>query len=182
MGKIWMLEWLCCTLHCRIATMATGRSVHSQETLLQQLELKDVFPYFASRSKTIDFPEVITVLRSCGLMVSVTSEEKIVKEIRERVDVAGQKAVTFDVLKSWIDENRKNHQEPAGDAYNALGTLCVMGIIGEGDTVKVNQMRHVVTQAGHTLDPEMFDSVVRGKDGIKANTVTVQELVDFLRD
>merc|ERR1712107_855039 len=91
--------------------------------------------------------------------------EKIVKEIQERADAAGQKAVTFEVLKGWIDENRKHHQEPAGDAYNALGTLCVMGVIGTSDTVKVNQMRHVVTQAGHKLDPEMFDSFVRGKDG-----------------
>eukprot|EP00930_Biecheleria_cincta_P053838 TRINITY_DN395_c0_g1_i2.p1 TRINITY_DN395_c0_g1~~TRINITY_DN395_c0_g1_i2.p1 ORF type:complete len:180 (-),score=39.97 TRINITY_DN395_c0_g1_i2:375-914(-) len=154
-----------------------------KEPLIQQFELKDVFPHFCDRkTKLLPLSDVPYVLRAMGLTI-YGDEEKTIKEQVEKVDGIG-KPVTLQTMQSWVEENGKNYVKSYEDAYNALGTLCHEGIIGDkSNTIKVPFLRHLVTEVGDTMKPETFDKILKGGDMPTNAAITGDacSLDDFLR-
>lgn len=158
-----------------------------KDPFLQQSNLKDVFYLFADRkTKLLPLNDVPYVLRAAGYTI-YGGEEKNIKAEVEKIDGLG-KPVTFKTLQDWVDENGKNYVKSYDDAYNALGTLCHEGIIGDNksNVIKIPHLRNLVSRVGDKMKPETFDKILKGGDipdapSIKNDTCTLDELITFLQ-
>ena len=113
-------------------------------------------------------------------------EEKTIKEQVEKVDGVG-KPVSLQTVQSWVEENDKSYVKSYEDAYNALGTLCHEGIIGDkSNTIKVPFLRHLVTEVGDKMKPDTFDKILKGGDiptdaSIKGDSCSLDDFLTFLQ-
>merc|ERR1719499_1313502 len=162
------------------AKIAPGAS-KGKEPFLQQSDLKDVYPLFADRkTRLLPLNDVSYVLRACGLTIHGDEEAKIKSEV-EKIDGLG-KPISFSTLEGWWSENSKTYVRSYNDAYNALGTLCHEGIIGDKSyVVKLPHLRNLVSQVGDKIKPETFDKITKGEEGLKADTAPMDEFMQWLQ-
>merc|ERR1719476_448632 len=147
-----------------MAKLAAGKGVEAKkggkEPFTQQTPLKEVWPLFADRkTKKLALSDVAYVLRACGFTIYVDEEDKIKTEV-EKVDGLG-KPITYETLQAWVDEHSKQYVRTYDDAYNALGTLCHEGMIGD------------------KIKPESFDKIIKigGDGGLKSDAVPLDEFI-----
>eukprot|EP00747_Dinoflagellata_sp_TGD_P163495 gnl/TRDRNA2_/TRDRNA2_182219_c0_seq1.p2 gnl/TRDRNA2_/TRDRNA2_182219_c0~~gnl/TRDRNA2_/TRDRNA2_182219_c0_seq1.p2 ORF type:complete len:217 (-),score=59.03 gnl/TRDRNA2_/TRDRNA2_182219_c0_seq1:230-784(-) len=166
--------------------------------MIQLASLKEVFSLFCDRkTQKIPLNEVPYVLRAMGLTIYGDEEKKIKEEV-EKVDGLG-KPVSFSTLNDWCEKNKEQYDRSYEDTCDAVTTLCHQGLIGDrSDHVNINQLRHVMSEVGDKIPASSFDKILAGgqlnkggntdKAALKAaghaldgETVTVNELIDFLR-
>mmetsp|Transcript_21615 Transcript_21615/g.64968 ORF Transcript_21615/g.64968 Transcript_21615/m.64968 type:complete len:177 (-) Transcript_21615:78-608(-) len=151
---------------------------------ITQQPLKDVFHLFADKkTKLLPLNEVPYVLRATGLTITA-EEEKTIKAEVEKVDGLG-KPVTFQTLQKWLDENQKTYQRSFDDAFTSLNTLCLEGIAGEKNIVKMPYLKNLVTRVGDTIKPETFDKIIKPSEvpgaGAKNDACSVDDFITYLQ-
>uniref|UniRef100_A0A7S3W3D2 Uncharacterized protein n=1 Tax=Strombidinopsis acuminata TaxID=141414 RepID=A0A7S3W3D2_9SPIT len=154
-----------------------------KDPFVPQTALKDVYYHFCDRkTKLMPLSDVPYVLRACGLIIYGEEEKKIKAEV-EKVDGLG-KPVSFKTMQDWMEENQKAYVRSYDDAYNALGTLCHEGIIGDKVyNITMPHLRHLVGEVGDKIKPETFDKILKADPLPEAqqHKCTLDEFITWLQ-